>query len=77
MQPGGEAKGVQTPTLHTQGEPLSIASQTGAPQDTQGGGGGGCPQVAKGHNPQHKPAPLAEHGTPVNPGHAASGEARV
>ncbi|MCF9377714.1 hypothetical protein ACSTJN_07400, partial [Vibrio parahaemolyticus] len=29
VQPGGEAKGAQTPSLHTQGEPISTATQTG------------------------------------------------
>ncbi|ETS19550.1 hypothetical protein D033_4930, partial [Vibrio parahaemolyticus B-265] len=28
-QSGGEAKGAQTPSLHTQGEPISTATQTG------------------------------------------------
>ncbi|HHG3193117.1 TPA: hypothetical protein ACPVXQ_004602, partial [Vibrio parahaemolyticus] len=31
-QPGGEAKGAQTPSLHTQGEPISTATQTGGAQ---------------------------------------------
>ncbi|EQL91099.1 hypothetical protein D035_4876 [Vibrio parahaemolyticus VP250] len=29
-QPGGEAKGAQTPSLHTQGEPISTATTGGA-----------------------------------------------
>ncbi|KZW62227.1 lipoprotein VsaC [Vibrio parahaemolyticus] len=37
VQPGGEAKGAQTPSLHTQGEPISTATQTGGAQGTQGG----------------------------------------
>ncbi|MCX8870161.1 hypothetical protein NOL37_23975 [Vibrio parahaemolyticus] len=34
-QPGGEAKGAQTPSLHTQGEPISTATQTGGAQNIQ------------------------------------------
>ncbi|MCQ8156603.1 hypothetical protein NP570_25640, partial [Vibrio parahaemolyticus] len=29
VQPGGEANGAQTTSLHTQGEPISTATQTG------------------------------------------------
>ncbi|MBX5367359.1 hypothetical protein HU702_23220, partial [Vibrio parahaemolyticus] len=71
-QPGGEAKGAQTPSLHTQGEPISTATQTGGAQGTQGGEDDGRPQVAQGHNPQGEPASLAKAGTPVDPGHGAS-----
>ncbi|EJG1484849.1 hypothetical protein HYN16_22775, partial [Vibrio parahaemolyticus] len=71
-QPGGEAKGAQTPGLHTQGEPISTATQTGGAQGTQGGEDDGRPQVAQGHNPQGEPASLAKAGTPVDPGHGAS-----
>ncbi|MCX8763600.1 hypothetical protein [Vibrio parahaemolyticus] len=71
-QPGGEAKGAQTPSLHTQGEPISTATQTGEAQGTQGGEDDGRPQVAQGHNPQGEPASLAKAGTPVDPGHGAS-----
>ncbi len=71
-QPGGEAKGAQTPRLHTQGEPISTATQTGGAQGTQGGEDDGRPQVAQGHNPQGEPASLAKAGTPVDPGHGAS-----
>ncbi|MGZ7601369.1 hypothetical protein ACXU6I_18575, partial [Vibrio parahaemolyticus] len=71
-QPGGEAKGAQTPSLHTQGEPISTATQTGGAQGTQGGKDDGRPQVAQGHNPQGEPASLAKAGTPVDPGHGAS-----
>ncbi|EJG0840808.1 hypothetical protein J7943_12480 [Vibrio parahaemolyticus] len=74
-QPGGEAKGAQTPSLHTQGEPISTATQTGGAQGTQGGEDDGRPQVAQGHNPQGEPASLAKAGTPVDPGHGASGAA--
>ncbi|MCX8809099.1 hypothetical protein [Vibrio parahaemolyticus] len=35
VQPGGEAKGAQTPSLHTQGEPISTATQTGGAQNIQ------------------------------------------
>ncbi|KOH34292.1 hypothetical protein ACZ97_04340 [Vibrio parahaemolyticus] len=35
VQPGGEAKGAQTPSLHTQGEPISTATQTGGAQGIQ------------------------------------------
>ncbi|WJE06770.1 hypothetical protein QRT07_18405 [Vibrio parahaemolyticus] len=76
-QPGGEAKGAQTPSLHTQGEPISTATQTGEAQGTQGGEDDGRPQVAQGHNPQGEPASLAKAGTPVDPGHGASGAASV
>ncbi|MQC72265.1 hypothetical protein [Vibrio parahaemolyticus] len=72
VQPGGEAKGAQTPSLHTQGEPISTATQTGGAQGTQGGEDDGRPQVAQGHNPQGEPASLAKAGTPVDPGHGAS-----
>ncbi|MQD50393.1 hypothetical protein [Vibrio parahaemolyticus] len=72
VQPGGEAKGAQTPSLHTQGEPISTATQTGEAQGTQGGEDDGRPQVAQGHNPQGEPASLAKAGTPVDPGHGAS-----
>ncbi|EFO42304.1 hypothetical protein [Vibrio parahaemolyticus] len=72
VQPGGEAKGAQTPSLHTQGEPISTATQTGGAQGTQGGEDDGRPQVAQGHNPQGEPASLAKAGTPVEPGHGAS-----
>ncbi|WKX43438.1 hypothetical protein Q4437_19490 [Vibrio parahaemolyticus] len=75
VQPGGEAKGAQTPSLHTQGEPISTATQTGGAQGTQGGEDDGRPQVAQGHNPQGEPASLAKAGTPVDPGHGASGAA--
>ncbi|WP_072866212.1 hypothetical protein [Vibrio parahaemolyticus] len=75
VQPGGEAKGAQTPSLHTQGEPISTATQTGEAQGTQGGEDDGRPQVAQGHNPQGEPASLAKAGTPVDPGHGASGAA--
>ncbi|KZW32857.1 hypothetical protein APF63_11550 [Vibrio parahaemolyticus] len=37
VQPGGEAKGAQTPSLHTQGEPISTATQTGGAQGIQSG----------------------------------------
>ncbi|MQF12080.1 hypothetical protein [Vibrio parahaemolyticus] len=77
VQPGGEAKGAQTPSLHTQGEPISTATQTGGAQGTQGGEDDGRPQVAQGHNPQGEPASLAKAGTPVDPGHGASGAASV
>ncbi|MCQ6477867.1 hypothetical protein [Vibrio parahaemolyticus] len=76
-QSGGEAKGAQTPSLHTQGEPISTATQTGGAQGTQGGEDDGRPQVAQGHNPQGEPASLAKAGTPVDPGHGASGAASV
>ncbi|TXM30300.1 hypothetical protein [Vibrio parahaemolyticus] len=63
-QQGSEAKGTQTPSLHTQGEPISTATQTGGAQGTQGGEDDGRPQVAQGDNPQGEPASLAKAGTP-------------
>ncbi|WP_353519127.1 hypothetical protein, partial [Vibrio parahaemolyticus] len=56
--------GTQTPSLHTQGEPISTATQTGGAQGTQGGEDDGRPQVAQGDNPQGEPASLAKAGTP-------------
>ncbi|ENM5812372.1 TPA: hypothetical protein AB5C39_004336, partial [Vibrio mimicus] len=74
-QQGDESKGTQTPSLHTQGEPISTATQTGEAQGTQGGEDEGRPQVAQGHNPQGESASLVKAGTPVDQGHGASGVA--
>ncbi|ETX21389.1 hypothetical protein D043_5319, partial [Vibrio parahaemolyticus EKP-021] len=45
-QPGGEAKGAQTPSLHTQGEPISTSMPTGEEQGVQTGGVKKWPEVA-------------------------------
>ncbi|MGM6301311.1 hypothetical protein ABLA58_23700, partial [Vibrio parahaemolyticus] len=45
-QPGGEAKGTQTPSLQTEGESISTSMPTGEEQGVQTGGVKKWPEVA-------------------------------